>query len=798
MANIGSFSYVAPPASAAIIGLALIAIVMKWAPASPSRRLFIVMVGSLVVWGIAIFGMRMSADLATALIWDQWAAPAILMMFLGFYHFSLAYTNAQGQRRVLAVGYGLIGLLVIGTPWGVMVEGLRVEDYGYAPVSGVLAAPAMILALVLLFAGVRTLAQRYRRSSSSEERNRLLYLFAGAFLTLVGTVLDIVTNLPPVGIWANILFCGFSAIALLEYRLLDIPHVARRTLTYLMLGVMVALPYVLVLLVLQRVFALHLTTFWGYVVTALFLAIFLRPLYSKAQDVVDRLFFGDRYDALRALEQLGHASQSSVEIEDLSARITNLVSKALHASSTSLFLPNVGGTEYRLTCRQGLSNASEHASLSARGPLIRWLSEHVGVLHFRRLDIEPELQSLPGVERRMLEDMGASLFVPIASRTGHLAGLLVLGNKLTRGDYSLHDQRLLSALSGQLAISLENSRLYSDALRGRRDLEGWLDSMHDSVVIIGADRTVRFVNRAARENLRARTGDLCSAVLGSEELCAADIASDDYEGQQRSLRLSRSIGERDYEVVTAPLRDPDGQLGLIAVFRDITERLLFEQELRESQVQMRELASHVESVREEERMGIARELHDELGQLLTALKMDITWLSAHSPAQQHDTIRTKLDGMADLADTTIRAVQRISSELRPGLLDDLGLVAALEWLIRDFRDRSQIECVFDVDEHLTVNSRQSTALFRICQESLTNAARHSGATLVTVTLLASDGRVILSIRDNGTGVTREASAHPHAFGLIGMRERARALGGELEIIGAPGSGTSIEVSLPSE
>ncbi|MFC2008949.1 ATP-binding protein [Chloroflexota bacterium] len=248
--------------------------------------------------------------------------------------------------------------------------------------------------------------------------------------------------------------------------------------------------------------------------------------------------------------------------------------------------------------------------------------------------------------------------------------------------------------------------------------------------------------------------------------------------------------------MAAPLRDPSGQLALIAVFRDITERLLFERELRKSQEQMRELAAHVELVREEERTGIARELHDELGQLLTALKMDITWLSTHMASQDGSALTAKLEGLGALADTTMHAVQRMSSQLRPGLLDDLGLVAALEWLTRDFRERSGMSCVLDVDEDLELGSRRSTALFRICQESLTNAARHSGATLVTVTLLSEAGRAVLSIRDNGKGVTPEASAHPHSFGLIGMRERARAIGGELEIVGKPGTGTNVEVTLP--
>ncbi|TFH35389.1 MAG: hypothetical protein E4G93_03845, partial [Dehalococcoidia bacterium] len=269
MTQIGSLSYAIPPAVAAASGIIIIAIVMKWAPASPSRRLFVVMVTGLVLWGMTILGMRVTSDLNAAVVWDQLAAVAIMVMFLGFYHFSVLYTNTPGQRKALAVGYALVAVYGISTPFGGLVEGLRVEDYGYAPIPGVMAAPAMVTAVALLLAGVRTLVRRYKMTSSIEERNRLLYLVAGACLPLVGTVLDIVTNLPPVGIWTNILFCGISAVALLEYHLLDIPQVARRTLTYLVLGVMVALPYVLTLLVLQRLFGARLESFWGYLVTVL-------------------------------------------------------------------------------------------------------------------------------------------------------------------------------------------------------------------------------------------------------------------------------------------------------------------------------------------------------------------------------------------------------------------------------------------------------------------------------------------------------------------------------------------------
>jgi len=796
VAQVGSLTYALPPAIAVAIGIAIISLVLKWAPPSRTRGAFLVMVAGLVLWGAVILGMRMSTSPETALKWDQWVGVAVLLLYLGFYHFSLEYVNVLGPRRALVAGYVSLVFFAVAAPAGLLVEDIRVEDYGYAPVPGPLAMVASAIGTALLLAGTFALFRSYRATSSYEERNRLLYIMVGAAFPLLGAALDLFSNLPPVGIWTSILFCGITAVALLGYRLLDIPQVARRTLTYLVLGTTVALPYVVVLLALQRLLGERFDSLWTAVLSVLVLAILLRPLYAFAQDSVDRLFFRDRYDALRALEQFGKELQYSVSLESQSAHLSKLVTEALRASSAYLLLPNRDRTAYRIVSTGDPDSVALSGSVNVHSPLARWFAERPWILAQRYLDIEPALQSLPKNERELLDRIGTNLLVPISSRDGRLSGLLLLGPKRSHGEYSGDDRRLLEALGRQLALALENTRLYEDALRARRDLEAWLDGMHDSVVIVGDDQTVRFVNRAARENLGVRIGDLCSAVLGSREQCDSCSLTEPEAFERGHMRLARRIAERDFELVSAPLRDPDGQPAIIAVFRDVTERLRFEEELRRSKEQMRELAAHIESVREEERMGIARELHDELGQLLTALKMDISWLSSRLVPASHPSIAEKLQGMRTLADTTIVATQRISSELRPGLLDDLGLVAGLEWLVREFQDRSGIGCRLDVDAEVSLNGAVSTALFRICQESLTNTARHSGADRVTVSLLVDSGRAFLSIQDNGCGVSDEQLAHSHSFGLIGMRERARAIGGDVRITGEQGRGTCVEVSVP--
>ncbi len=796
MTQIGSFAYALPPAIAIAVGLTIIVIVTRWAPPSRSRRAFMLMVAGLVTWAVTILGMRLSTNLSMALAWDRGAAAAIMFMFLGFYHFSLEYAGPFRQRRALTVAYAAVAAFAIASPFGLLVEDLRIAEYGYAPVPGILAIPASGTALALLLAGVYVLLRRYRITSSYEEKNRLLYLVVGASLPLIGTLIDIFTNLPPVGIWTNILFCTVTGVALLEYRLLDIPHIARRTLTYLLLGIMVALPYVGVVFLLQRYVGARLESFWGYIVSILLLALLLRPLYSAARELVDRLFFRERFDALRALERFGREAHHSVDLSDLSYRLTRLVTDALHSTCTCLFLPSDDRNSLELFHCEGLEGQLQTHSLRSDSALLRWLESHQEILACRSLDIEPRLQGLSNRERVLLDTIGARLMVPIASpRGGPLAGLLVLGPKSATSDYSGEDRRLLDALGTQMAISLENARLYSDAVRARLDLERWLDGMDDSVVIFGSDRRIRFANKSARDNLQLRPGDPCDKVLGSNG-CRDDC--DIARCAQRAnttLRLPTKAGERQYDVVTAQMTDPDGRSSILSVLRDVTERNRFEEELRRSRERMRELAAHLESAREQERAGIAREMHDELGQLLTALKMDLVWLSRHEQEMPAETHR-KVSGMMDMVDTTIQTVQRISSELRPGILDDLGLSAALEWLARGFEEKSGIPCDVDLDETVEPESSASTALFRICQESLTNVARHSEASRVKVELKREGSTIALTISDNGRGVTAEETERTTSFGFIGMRERARGLGGQLTVDGSRGKGTTITVSLP--
>jgi PAS domain S-box-containing protein len=232
---------------------------------------------------------------------------------------------------------------------------------------------------------------------------------------------------------------------------------------------------------------------------------------------------------------------------------------------------------------------------------------------------------------------------------------------------------------------------------------------------------------------------------------------------------------------------------------DITERKRAEEKLRRSHEQLRALSAHLQWVREEERTRIAREIHDELGQSLTGLKMDISWLEKQLAKAKPDGFKhmsERIDSVLSLIDKTIQTVREISAELRPAILD-LGVTPAIEWQAQEFQKRTGIRCNFSADvDQVDIDRDHATAMFRILQETLTNIVRHAKATEVDIALKVNDGFLMLKVKDNGRGITEAESYDLKSLGLLGMRERALIVGGRIEIEGTPEQGTSVRIFIP--
>ena len=253
---------------------------------------------------------------------------------------------------------------------------------------------------------------------------------------------------------------------------------------------------------------------------------------------------------------------------------------------------------------------------------------------------------------------------------------------------------------------------------------------------------------------------------------------------------------RWYENRAEPLRHRDGTVaGVINLGFDVTDRRRTEEALRDSREQLRRLSAAMNRIQEDERRRIARELHDELGQLLTSLRLDLGVMRRNLHRDGPPRMEEKIAAMFDLVELTIQTVRRVAWELRPTVLDDFGLRAALENEIAAFAERTAIDVRLSMSHEELIDADRATALYRVALEALTNVARHAGATRVDVRIDVIDDHVELEVRDNGRGIT-ETEANGGTLGLLGARERVWALGGEIVIEGVPGNGTRVFASIP--
>jgi PAS domain S-box-containing protein len=332
-------------------------------------------------------------------------------------------------------------------------------------------------------------------------------------------------------------------------------------------------------------------------------------------------------------------------------------------------------------------------------------------------------------------------------------------------------------------------------------LAGLLDSAMDGIISVNDSQRIVMYNRAA-EKMFGWTGE--EAVGKPLDLLLPERYRDGHNQQVRRFgatgTTSRRMGDQTVlyglrrngtefpiEASISQLQTPEGKLYTV-ILRDVTERV-------RAQAELASFAAESSGVREQEKSRIARELHDELAQSLTALKMDTIWMREHV-AEDNGPARDKINAMLSMLDTAVASVRRISADLRPLVLDDLGLVPAIEWVAQNFTQRTGIPCELLVDESLELEEPFATGVFRIVQESLVNVGKHARATKVQVGLKAVGSHLVLFVQDDGIGFRPAAPRKPQSLGLVGLRERAMLMRGEVKVESAPGTGTRVEARIP--
>ena len=299
--------------------------------------------------------------------------------------------------------------------------------------------------------------------------------------------------------------------------------------------------------------------------------------------------------------------------------------------------------------------------------------------------------------------------------------------------------------------------------------------------LIGKSITMIYRNREEADKI----ADIFYSILEHQRTHEMEYPSVRKDGQEIICWMKASrIGEK--------LREKR----IVITYEDITAQKKAQEDLKRSRQELRNLSIHLQSVREQESTRIARQIHDELGQSLTALQMNLAWMLSHMPST-NKAIREKTQDMAGLVDSTIESVHMIMKELRPSILDDLGLPAAIEWQAADFQKRNKIRCKAHI--HLgdhALDKELATNIFRILQEMLSNIVRHAKATQCRVSLTENDKEICLEVTDNGIGITHWQIDDPRSFGIIGMRERAHLWGGTVHLRNVKPSGTMVRVRIP--
>ncbi len=341
-------------------------------------------------------------------------------------------------------------------------------------------------------------------------------------------------------------------------------------------------------------------------------------------------------------------------------------------------------------------------------------------------------------------------------------------------------------------------------------LRGILEGTCDAVYVKDLQGCYLMINPAGAQMLGKPLEQIVSKSVF--ELFSPEVARQMMEFDRQAVESGETVtGEltitlggtvRTFVITRSPYRDHRGDIiGVVGVSRDITERQRAAEHLESSRAQLRALSARLQSAREDERKRIAREIHDELGQVLTGLKMEISSLAKRLTSQDNGVDRPQIAERArtinQLIDGAIQTVRKISTELRPGLLDTLGLTAAIEWHVEEFQKSTGIRCDLKLSTNgFTLEQERSIAVFRIFQEILTNVARHAQATRVDITFDEHDRDLILTAQDNGRGIKASEFSNPKSLGLIGMRERALLLGGEVNIRGVRGKGTTVTLRVP--
>jgi PAS domain S-box-containing protein len=458
------------------------------------------------------------------------------------------------------------------------------------------------------------------------------------------------------------------------------------------------------------------------------------------------------------------------------------------------------GADYAVIAAAGEAHTDGETDQKRIGVLVDRVNAIIGTEPVRGVGIS---DLLVAAAREAMPEAWSALLLPMRSR-GYRYGWMLLANRRDTPLFSTDDERLALAAAGQVRAEHESLRveraerqlIEAELETSREELAALLDAAPVPIIAFDRDLIVRVWNPAAERTF----GWTDDEVIGKQNPSIPADQANEFEELSRQCMSGKTITDveqrrvrkdgavRDVSLWMAPLHDASGQpRGFVSIVNDVTA-------LHASRERLRALSARVISIQEEERTRLARELHDDLGQLLTAIKLDAAKLLQDVARGAKPTLRVT-EGLLPLIDTTMETVVRLVSELRPSRIGEMGLAAAIAGKLDEFRHRTEIDVESNIAEPLQAPEHIATAAFRILEEALTNVARHSGATLVKVSVTQDQEALRLVVEDNGQGISPADREATDAYGLIGMKERAVLLGGTVEVSGHE-RGTVVTARIP--
>jgi len=825
MIDFSATSYVLSPLIATVVTIGLIVVALTWSHRDFGTRLFSGFLASLVLWNLLIFGMRFSPDAHQALLWEKPLPAVATAVFLFYYHFTLIYTNIRGQRRLLRAFYVVLVVAAALAPTGLFIQEMSVESYGYAPVLAPGGYLSFIVGPVLIIGGTTNLLRRYKTSASSEGRSRLALLAIAALFPLIGGLMDAWTNLPPVSIWANLAFAILCTIAIVKYHLLDIRVAIRKSLVYLLISTIVAIPYVATLVLLNQVVQQEAGVWWIYALMILLLAIVLRPLYGWAQNLVDRLFYRDRFNYLNALHRFSQQTQSITNLEELSFKIVRLLSGALRVSSACLLLPSKSSNGLAIVSHVGLTEPPTGAVLRYESLLIKWLKFHRSIIFAREFDIIPQLQSITRTEKENIARLNGKLYVPIGAHEGELLGLLILGEKLGQQDYSSEDMGLLFTVSSQMAMEIENAHLYEEVRQSEKALRQseqnyrlLVENQTDLVVKVDTNGRFLFISPSycelfgkSEEELLGKT--FMPLVHEEDREVTAKVMENLYKPPYTCYVEQHALTRNSWRwlawVHTSVLDEEGNIVAIVGAGRDITERKQAEDKERQLQEDLNR-SSRLASVGELA-AGVAHEINNPLTGIIGFSERLLRKSTDATVKQDLERIYTEAWRTARVVENLLTFARRKDPKKERSNINDI-LLKALELRIYELKT-SNIEVV------TKLTSTLPSAVVDFCQiqqvflniimnvEQAMVEANHRGK--LTIKTEEHNSHINVRFTDDGPGIPKEnldkvfdpfftsrGEKGGTGLGLSICHSIVTEHGGRLYVRSKPGKGTTFFVELP--